>query len=76
MRGLRFLQDSLVLPLHRRARASCRALPVRFEEAASLKKPSRKAGAEAWQEYRKMSKLHNLSQRFVQSVGTIAPGAG
>ena len=71
MRGLRFLQASLLLPLHRRGNASCRALPVRFEEAAPLKKPSRKAGADAWQEYKKMSKLHNLSQRFVQSVAPL-----
>jgi len=71
VRGLRFLQASLLLPLHRRGHASCRALPVRFEEAAPLKKPSRKAGAEAWQEYKKMSKLHNLSQRFVQSVAPL-----
>ena len=71
LRGLRFLQASLLLPLHRRGNASCRALPVRFEEAAPLKKPSRKAGAEAWQEYKKLSKLHNLSQRFVQSVAPL-----
>ena len=76
MRGLRFLQASLLLPLHRRGNASCRALPVRFEEAAPLKKPSRKAGAEAWQEYKRMSKLHNLSQRFVAERGPLAPGAG
>jgi hypothetical protein len=68
MRGLRFLQASLLLPLHRRGNASCRALPVRFEEAAPIKKPARKAGVEAWQEYKRMSKLHNLSQRLVQSV--------
>ena len=71
MRGLRFLQASLLLPLHRRAHTSCRALPVRFEEAAPLKKPSRKAGAEAWQEYKRMSKLHNLSQRFVQTMAPL-----
>jgi len=71
MRGLRFLQASLLLPLHRRGNTSCRALPVRFEEAAPLKKPSRKAGAEAWQEYKRMSKLHNLSQRFVQTVAPL-----
>ena len=71
MRGLRFLQASLLLPLHRRAHASCRALPVRFEEAAPLKKPSRKADAKVWQEYKKMRKLHNLSQRFVQSVAPL-----
>jgi hypothetical protein len=68
MRGLRFLQASLLVPLHRRANASCRALPIRFEEAAPLKKPSRKASAETRQEYKRMSKLHNLSQRFVQTL--------
>jgi hypothetical protein len=67
MRGLRFLQASLLVPLHRRAHASCRALPIRFEEAAPLKRPSRKASAEAWEAYRRMSPFHNLSQRFVQS---------
>jgi hypothetical protein len=71
LRGLRFLQASLLVPLHRRAHASCRALPVRFEEAAPLKKPSRRAGAEAWQEYKRMSKLHNLSQRLVQSMSPL-----
>jgi hypothetical protein len=71
MYGLRFLQASLLLPLHRQGNARCRALPVRFEEAAPLKKPARKAGAEAWQEYKKLSKLHNLSQRFVQIVAPL-----
>jgi len=71
MRGLRFLQASLLLPLHRRGNVSCRALPVRFEEAAPLKKPSRKAGAEAWQEYKRMSKRHNLSQRLVQMMASL-----
>jgi hypothetical protein len=71
LRGLRFLQASLRLPLHRRGNARCRALPVRFEEAAPLKKPSRKAGPEAWQEYKRMRKLHNLSQRFVQTVAPL-----
>jgi len=68
---LRFLQASLLLPLHRGGNVSCRALPVRFEEAAPLQKPSRKAGVEAWQEYKKLSKLHNLSQRFVQIVAPL-----
>ncbi len=68
MRGLRFLQASLLVPLHRRGNASCRALPIRFEEAAPLKKPSRKAGPEARAEYKRLSKLYNLSQRFVQSL--------
>jgi hypothetical protein len=71
MPGLRFLQASLLVPLHRRGNASCRALPIRFEEAAPLKKPSRKASAQVQQEYKRLSKLHNLSQRFVQSLTAL-----
>lgn len=43
MRGLRFLQASLLVPLHRRGQVSTRALPIRFEDVAPVKKPSRKA---------------------------------
>lgn len=68
MRGLRFLQASLLLPLHRRGSASCRALPIRFTEAPPLKKPSRRASPEIWKEYKRLSKLYNLSQRFVQNL--------
>jgi len=68
VRGLRFLQASLLVPLHRRGSASCRALPVRFAEAPPVQKPSRKAAPQVWEEYRKLRKLHNLSQRFVQSL--------
>jgi hypothetical protein len=71
MRGVRFLQASLLVPLHRRAQASCRALPLRFAEAAPVKKPSRKASPEVWREYKRMSKLHNLSQRFVESLAAL-----
>ena len=82
MRGLRFLQASLLVPLHRRAQASCRALPIRFEEAAPLQKPSRKASPEVWREFKRMQKRHNLSQRFVQTMAALrqaldeAGGAG
>jgi hypothetical protein len=58
----------LLVPLHRRRHASCRARLIRFAEAAPLKKPPRKASAEARQEDKRMSKLHNLSQRFVASL--------
>jgi hypothetical protein len=44
---------------------------VRFEEASPVKKPSRKAGAEAWEEYKRMSQLHNLSQRLVQTMASL-----
>jgi hypothetical protein len=69
--GLRFLQASLLVPLYRLGHVGSRGLPIRFEEVSRIKKPSRKAGEEAWKEYRRMSKLHNLSQRFVQSVSQL-----
>lgn len=37
--GLRFLQASLLLPLHRNAAVGARALPIRFEEVSRVKRP-------------------------------------
>lgn len=69
--GLRFLQASLLVPTYRLARVSTRGLPIRFEQVSRVKKPSRKAPAEAWQAYRDALKVHNLSQSFVQTVGQL-----
>jgi hypothetical protein len=68
MLGLRFLQTSLLVPLHRGANASCRALPVRFEQVAVVKKPGKRAAAEDWKQFYRERKLHNLSTRFVQNM--------
>lgn len=69
--GLRFLQASLLVPLHRLASVSTRALPIRFEEVSRVKKPSRRAPPEDWQAYKLAVKLHNLSQRFVDLMGPL-----
>jgi len=71
MLGLRFLQTSLLVPLHRGANASCRALPVRFEEVAVIKKPGKRAAAEDWKQFYWERKLHNLSTRFVQNMPVL-----
>lgn len=64
--GHRFLQASLVLPLYEQdAESSSRAIPVRFEMAPVVKKPGKKAAAEAWAEYHKEKKQKNLSVQFV-----------
>ena len=68
MLGLRFLQASLLVPLHRRAPRYTRALPVRFEEVSRVKKPARRADAAEHQAYREAVKHHNLSQHFVQTT--------
>jgi hypothetical protein len=71
IRAVRFLQASLLVPMHRRAPHATRALPVRFEEASSVKKPSRRASAETWTQYRAAIKTHNLSHHFVQMAHAL-----
>lgn len=71
MLGLRFLQASLLVPTYRLAPVSTRGLPIRFEEVSHIKKPSRKAKPEAWQQYKEALKQHNLSQRFVETMGQL-----
>ncbi len=71
MLGLRFLQASLLLPLHRSGPFSARAIPIRFEEVSTLKKPGKRAPVEAWKQYREDRKRFNLSQRFVQTMAQL-----
>jgi hypothetical protein len=63
--GLRFLQTSLLLPLHRSSALGARALPIRFEEVSRVKRPGQKAPEELQQQYREAVKQQNLSRRFV-----------
>jgi hypothetical protein len=66
--ALRFLQASVLLPLHRSGPWSARGIPIRFEEVSAVKKPGRRASEEAWQIYKLEVKARNLSRRFVQSM--------
>jgi len=68
MLGLRFLQASLLVPLHKRSSVSTRALPIRFQEASRIKRPGRKASPEEWKQYRIAARQHNLSQQFVAMI--------
>jgi hypothetical protein len=65
MLGLRFLQASLLVPLHKHSAVGTRALPIRFQEASRVKKPGRKASPEELKQYRVAVRQHNLSQQFV-----------
>jgi hypothetical protein len=69
--ALRFLQASVLLPLHRSGPWSARGIPIRFEEVSSVKKPGRRAGEEAWKIYKQEVKERNLSRRFVQSMTEV-----
>jgi hypothetical protein len=63
--ALRFLQASLLVPYHRRAPLSTRALPIRFQDVPRVKKPPRKADAAVHAAYKTAVKVCNLSQAFV-----------
>jgi hypothetical protein len=63
--GLRFLQASLLLPLHRKHKVNARAVPVRFVAAPSLKKPGAKATAQEQARFREQRQQYNLSQQAV-----------
>lgn len=79
MLGLRFMQAALLLPLHRRGQFAARAIPIRFEAVPTVKKPGRRAGAEAWRQYEEERKRHNLSQRFgltMAHLRAVLDGAG
>ena len=65
MLGLRFLQASLLVPLHRKAPVGTRALPIRFQEVSRIKRPGKKATEEMRQQYREAVKQRNLSRSFV-----------
>ena len=71
IRGLRFLQASLLLPLHRCAPVGSRALPIRFQDAPAVKRPRRNATLEQWRWYRELVKRLNLSRRFTRMMGQL-----
>ena len=64
--GLRFLQASVLLPLHRKYNVNARAVPVRFVAAPSLKKPGVRADQATHQRYCEQRKQQNLSQQAVR----------
>jgi hypothetical protein len=64
--GLRFLQASLRVPLHRTTAVGTRALPIRFQEVSRVKRPGKKASDEAPKQYLEESKKRNLSRSFVE----------
>jgi hypothetical protein len=65
----RFLQISLALPEHPAAPASAaRAIPVDLQHAPSPRKPSRRADAQQWQNWRAASAASTISRRGVERL--------
>lgn len=67
--ALRYLQMSVLLPLYTTSgKVSARSIPVRFIAAPSIKKPGKKATETDWENYKTLSKKHNLSTIFVEET--------
>ena len=64
--GLRCLQASLLVPLHRNASVGTRALPIRFQEVSRVKRPGQRATEGMRQQYKEAAKQKNLSRSFVE----------
>jgi len=71
--GIRFLQFALVIPLHKTLHAAARTIPIHFEEVSAAKKPrkGRKDYDEKMNEYREVSRIHNLPRRTLAALSRI-----
>lgn len=69
--GLRFLQASLLFPQYQEGDFSARAIPVRFTEAPSVKKPGKRSTDEERKDYRQLVKQHNLSTQTLQVIASL-----
>jgi len=70
--GLRFLQFSITMPLYNNiSQTPSRAVPIRFADAPSIKKPGKKATEEEWGNYKKAIKTYNLSTIYIDNVREI-----
>ena len=69
MWGIRFLQMSLILPLYKQdSQTAPRAIPIRFIDAPSVKRPGKKASQEEIKAYKEKIKIHNLSTLFIKNA--------
>jgi hypothetical protein len=69
--GLRFIQGSLLFPHYQRGEFDPRAIPVRFTEAPTVKKPGKRASEAERQAYRKAKREHNLSVQTLELIRNV-----
>ncbi|MBI2918929.1 MAG: hypothetical protein HYY01_13180 [Chloroflexi bacterium] len=68
LRGLRFVQASLLFPHHEEGDFSARGFPVLFQEALAMKKPGKRASDEERAAYRQARKQQNLSTQTLTAI--------
>jgi len=69
--GLRFLQASMLFPHYKEGDYPSRGIPVRFEEATSLKKPGKLASQEDREQYNQLKKTNNLSTQALDVIRSL-----
>lgn len=71
MKGIRFCQFSLLLPLYRLAAVDCRAVPVSFRPVDLPAKPHRSAPPEEQAAYRDACKLNRMCLKAVEQLRNL-----
>lgn len=66
--GLRFVQASILFPHYKEGDYPPRALPVRFQEAPSVKKPGKRASQQERKQYLELKKIKNLSTQTLEVI--------
>lgn len=67
----RFIQFSLLIPDTLALPAAARAIPGRFEQAPSVKKPKKNAPEDEWEAYRETVKQKNLNAAALGIMGAL-----
>jgi hypothetical protein len=69
--GLRFLQASILFPHYKEGDYPPRGIPVRFEQAPTIKKPGKRASDEARELYQQLKKTKNLSAQALELIKSL-----
>jgi len=71
IKGIRFVQFSVLLPLHRFYGVAARAVPASFEPVNIPRKPHKKASATEKAAYEKIRKANNMCKQAVKQMQTL-----
>lgn len=71
IKGIRFVQFSALLPLHRTDGVAARAVPISFQPVDSPQKPGKKASDQEKANYEKARKKNNMCKQAVNQINEI-----
>lgn len=71
IKGIRFVQFSVLLPLHRMAGVSSRAVPLSFEPVDMPSKPGKKASDKERAKYKKACRDNSMCKQAVKQIHSL-----